>query len=83
MSIKLMVDNNFFDNYDQYRDEHDKGLAREAFTHKKLSFYPSIELLDELIRLYDTKRKHLLPKYSVLFLDMMRHKWLNDCVRKH
>lgn len=78
MSIKLTVDNNFFDNYECSPNDSEKDIVRNAFARRQFSFYPSLQLIEELVSLYETKRKHLLPKYSELFLNMMGHRCFND-----
>ena len=84
MSIKIAVDNNFFDNYVTYPNNETKQIIKRAFTHKYLAFYPTIELFSELISLYHTSRRSLLMKYCPLFLDMMGYRFFktwNEIVR--
>lgn len=78
MSIKITIDSNFFNAYENYADSKIKGKIRNAFISNRLSFYPSLQLIVELFTIYRTQRKHLLPKFSALFLDMMGHRCLND-----
>ena len=78
MSIKITVDNNYFDRYEHYSDDNIKKSIKNAFINKKLSFYPSIQLIEELLGIYQTKRKHLLSKYSSSLLKMIDYRILND-----
>lgn len=78
MSIKLTVDNNFFDNYELYSDKRSKELIKRSFVSRKLSFYPTLQLVEEVTNLYKTSRKDLLPNYANLFLDMMGYKCFNN-----
>jgi len=78
MSIKITVDNNFFDRYEQYPDDDIKIRIDNAFINKKLSFYPTLQLIEELYGIYQTKRSHLLYKYSGRLVDMIDYKILNN-----
>lgn len=78
MSIKITVDNNFFDSYEYYPDDNIKKRIKNAFINKTLSFYPSLQLIEELLGIYRTQRKHLLSKYSSTLLDIIDYRILND-----
>ena len=77
MSIKITIDNNFFDRYELCVDTKAKEKMLLAFKRKRFSFYPTTELLTELFGLYNTKRKALLSKYASLCLDIMDYRILN------
>ncbi|OGW76958.1 MAG: hypothetical protein A3I73_04010 [Omnitrophica bacterium RIFCSPLOWO2_02_FULL_45_16] len=77
MDMKITVDNNFFDAYYASSSE-DRASIEKAALNKKILFYPNIQLLSELLGLYDTTRSHLLQPYSALLLTLMGNKIFND-----
>lgn len=77
MGIKVIVDNNFFDRYREYQDSTVKGQVRKAFKNRQLSFYPCLELVEELLSIYESSRQNLLQEYSSLFLDMIGYRLFN------
>lgn len=78
MSIKITVDNNFFDNYEKHQNVEVKHKIKQAFISRRLSFYPSLQLISELVSIYQTKRRDLLTKYAQLFLDIKACRCFND-----
>ncbi len=78
MSIKIIVDNNFFDNYECYPDDKIKQQLIANFINKYFSFYPCTVLVAELLGIWRTKRKDLLSKYSSIFFKMIDYRVLND-----
>lgn len=78
MSIRLTVDNNFFDNYDKCSNTKTKERLISVFKGKRISFYPTIELISELLGLYHTKRRHLLIKYVRLCLEIIDYRFFNQ-----
>ncbi|MCP4653592.1 MAG: hypothetical protein GY858_09475 [Candidatus Omnitrophica bacterium] len=77
MGIKITVDNNFFDNYDKHPIQEDKKLIISAFRRKYFSFYPTPEVLAELLGIYSTRRKPLLIRYSKILLSMVDYRIFN------
>lgn len=69
MSIKIAIDNNFFDHYYLDADDKNKRIFDRAVLNHRISLYPTIELFSELIGLYETKRWESLFKYSRFLLD--------------
>jgi len=86
MSIKIYLDNNFFDEYDKCQDLSLKSKIKGAFQTKKTSFYPSKELLDEMVRILESeKRKDLWPERRRLFWELSPQRFFiywGDIVRK-
>ena len=78
MSIKITVDSNFFDRYEHYPDDNIKKRIKNAFINKNLSFYPTLQLIEELLGVYQTKRRHLLYKYSSTLVDIIDYRILNN-----
>lgn len=78
MNIKTTVDNNFFDRYEHFPDDEIKKRIKNAFISKRLSFYPSIQLIEELLALYHTQRKRLLPEYCNTLLNMIHYRVFNN-----
>lgn len=81
MSFRITVDNNFFDNYETHPNTEVKEQIRVLFKNRKLSFYPSLHLLAELLGIYKTKRRKLLSRYAEMFFGMMGHRFFNDWAR--
>ncbi len=78
MSIKVYLDNNFFDEYDKCRDLSLKSKIKSAFQAKGLSFYPSCELLNEMVRILESKkRKDLWPERRKLLWDLKPQRFFN------
>lgn len=71
MSIKIIVDNNFFDSYDQHPNIEIKKQIIRAFKIKSFAFYPCLELLEEMFGIYNTTRKDKLQRYAGVFLEIM------------
>lgn len=78
MNIKITVDNNFFDRYKHYPDDAIRKRIKDAFISKRLSFYPSIQLIEELLALYKTQRKDFLPEYCKTLLNMIHYRIFNN-----
>lgn len=78
MSIKIAVDNNFFDSFKRCSDAGVKQAIRSEFISRRFSFYPTIQLFSELLGLYNTGKERLLKEYSVLMLDMMHYRFFNE-----
>jgi len=77
MSIKIAVDNNFFDNF-ILLPKHERDKLIRAFKNNTLSFYPNEELFKEVFGLLQTKRRDKLSTFAVCFLEMMNHRILKD-----
>ena len=76
MSIKITVDNNFFDTFELLAED-EKQRFILAFRTKALIFYATPELISELLGLYKTKRRDYLKKYIPYLLSMLSYRLFN------
>ena len=78
MSIRITVDSNFFNAFHNCTDKPFKKQFLKLIENRQVSFYPNIQLFEELIGLYTTNRKQMLKEFSRLFLCFMNNRFLND-----
>lgn len=70
MSIKIIIDNNFFDNFRNGLDDISRRKIKKALRSKRVLLYITNELIVELLGLYDTSRKDLLKEYATFLLEI-------------
>lgn len=68
--MKVYLDNNFFTKYEACNDETYKQKIRDAFINRSFSFYPSIELLDEMLGVAASGISPQLVQRFKLFLEI-------------